>query len=280
MLAMTRRAAGVEAGDDDAAGLTQAQGHGHALVHVVGGQAQPQGRHTALAHKVIHDAAGLVDRDGEADALAAGVDSGIDAHQTAFEVEQGTAAVAGVDGGVGLDQVGEHAALAADGAAQGRDHARGDGVVEAEGVADGDDGLAGHEVGGIAQGHGGQVMGALDLQHGQVEVRLRALDHGGELAAVLQMDHDLVATGDDVGVGQHQAALAVHNDAGAEAHAFLSAGPWPGRRAPPGSCAGWNPARARRQGPWPYRAGPDRPGCLRRGAGRGTGKTTDAWSTP
>jgi len=67
-------------------------------------------------------------------------------------------------------------------------------------------------------------MGALDLQHGQVEVRLRALDHGGELAAVLQMDHDLVATGDDVGVGQHQAAFAVHDDAGAEAHAFLPAG--------------------------------------------------------
>ena len=149
---------------------------------------------------------------------------GIDAYQTAFEVEQGATAVAGVDGGVGLDQVGEHAALAADGAAQGRDHARGDGVVEAEGVADGDDGLAGHEVGGIAQGHGGQVMGALDLQHGQVEVRFRALDHGGELAAVLQVDHDLVATGDDVGVGQHQAALAVHDDAGAEAHAFLPAG--------------------------------------------------------
>ena len=38
-----------------------------------------------------------------ADALAAGVDSGIDAHQTAFEVEQGATAVAGVDGGVGLD---------------------------------------------------------------------------------------------------------------------------------------------------------------------------------
>ena len=154
------------------------------------------------------------------------MDSGIDAYQTAFEVEQGATAVAGVDGGVGLDQVGEHAALAADGAAQGRDHARGDGVVEAEGVADGDDGLAGHEVGGIAQGHGGQVMGALDLQHGQVEVRLRALDHGGELAAVLQMDHDLVATGDDVGVGQHQAAFAVHDDAGAEAHHELD-----GRRA-------------------------------------------------
>ena len=51
---------------------------------------------------------GEVDRDGEADAdvaAAAAEDRGIDADHLAAEVEQRTAGVARIDGGVGLDEV-------------------------------------------------------------------------------------------------------------------------------------------------------------------------------
>ena len=130
---------------------------------------------------------------------------------------------------VGLDQIREHAAVVADGAAQGRNHARGHRMVEAEGVADGDDGFAGHDVGGVAQTHGGKVARAFDFQHGNVEIRFRAFDRGGKFAPVQQMDHDFVAARDDVGVGQHQTLWAVHNDAGPQADALLPSGPRAGK---------------------------------------------------
>ena len=100
-------------------------------------------------------------------------------------------------------------------------------MVEAEGIADGNDRLAGHDVGGVAQTHGGQIMRVLDFQHRDVEIRFRALDRGGEFTPVQQVNHDFVAAGNDVGVGQHQALAAVHNDAGPQADAF----PLPGLRA-------------------------------------------------
>src|SRR3546814_20233312 len=49
-----------------------------------------------------------VDRDGEADAdiaAAAAQDRRIDADQLALRVDQGAAGIAGIDGGVGLDEV-------------------------------------------------------------------------------------------------------------------------------------------------------------------------------
>ncbi len=100
-------------------------------------------------------------------------------------------------------------------------------MIEAEGVADGDDGFAGHDIGGVAQAHGGKVARAFDFQHGNVEIRLRALDRGGKFASVQQMHHHFVAARDNMGVGQHQTLLAVHNDAGPQADALLPSGPRP-----------------------------------------------------
>ena len=56
-------------------------------------------------HQVGNHFAGVVDRDREADFLHAGADRHIDADDLAVDVDQRSAAVAGVDGGVGLDQV-------------------------------------------------------------------------------------------------------------------------------------------------------------------------------
>ena len=91
----------------------------------------------------------VVDRDREAQALGAGRDGGVDADDGAARVEQRAAAVAGVDGGVGLDQVLERRGAAGllvldgDGAAEAGHDAPGDGLgVGAERAADGDGGLA------------------------------------------------------------------------------------------------------------------------------------------
>ena len=68
-------------------------------------------------------------------ALARGDDGRVDADHLAVEVDERTAGVAGVDGGVCLDEV--VVGSGPDDPALGRDDARRDRVGQAEGVADG-----------------------------------------------------------------------------------------------------------------------------------------------
>ncbi len=111
--------------------------------------------------------------DGEARACegaAAGDDEGVDADQFAMRVDQRAAGVAGVDGGVGLDEVAGLAAVFGVGVGpiKRADDAAGDGELEvAEGAAEGKHGLAGMQLGGVAPGDAGQV-GGVDLDDGQV----------------------------------------------------------------------------------------------------------------
>ncbi len=65
-----------------------------------------------------------------------------------------------------------------------------------------------------AIGDGGQVLG-VDLDDGDVALRVAADDFGGELAAVLQGDLHLVGAVHDVVVGEDVAVLG-DDDAGAE----------------------------------------------------------------
>lgn len=74
-------------------------------VQVLGHEPQPERGHAALAHEIGHDPAGLVDGNGKADALGAGVHCGVDADDAALECSTAAAAVAGINGRVGLDQV-------------------------------------------------------------------------------------------------------------------------------------------------------------------------------
>ena len=80
--------------------------------------------------------------DGEAQAFAASAlrkDESVDAHHRAVHIDQRTAAIAGVDRGIGLN-VGKRLVrigLARDGA----DYAHGDGILQALGAANGEDEL-------------------------------------------------------------------------------------------------------------------------------------------
>ena len=67
--------------------------------------AEPRAGQRLAGRRLGEQRAGDVDRDGEADALAAAGDGGVDADDLAARVEQRAAAVAGVDRGVGLDEV-------------------------------------------------------------------------------------------------------------------------------------------------------------------------------
>ena len=96
-------------------------------------------------------------------------DGGVDGDDLAIGVEQRPAGVAGVDGGVGLDEVGEVGfAVGLHVAANGGHDAGADAVAIAHGVADGDDGLADHEVAAIAELDDGEGLVAGDLEDREV----------------------------------------------------------------------------------------------------------------
>ena len=107
---------------------------------------------------------GPVARDGEADAGRRAADLRIgglerrDADDLAAEVDEGAAAVAGVDRGAGLDGVGQGVAGGlADLAAEGADDALGHARLEPERIAHGQDEVADRELGGVAEGRRGQA---------------------------------------------------------------------------------------------------------------------------
>ena len=120
-------------------------------------------------------------------------DRGVDADDPAAAVDERAAAVAGVQGGVGLDDVVHQVAGdAAQRPAQGADDAGGDGRFEAERAADGDDELADAQLRRVAERGVGQAR-RLGLDDGEVGPRVGADDAAGQLLAVAEADADALA---------------------------------------------------------------------------------------
>src|SRR3954447_25615869 len=104
-----------------------------------------------------------VDRDGEADADVAAapgrLDLRIDPDHAPIGSDERSARVAGVDRGVGLDDVVDREAVGSlDLALKRRDDSGGHGAVEPEWVADGDHRVSDLELGGIAEGEWMQLI--------------------------------------------------------------------------------------------------------------------------
>src|SRR5690606_9757639 len=95
-------------GNDHAFLDVDPEGVGQGRGEVLHRDAQHAAPHFAILDELIHHLARHVGRNGEADAdVAAGrsEDGGVDADQLPAEVDQRAARVAGVDGGIGLDEV-------------------------------------------------------------------------------------------------------------------------------------------------------------------------------
>ncbi len=177
---------------------------------------------TVLAQAVIdeiHDAGG----DGEAQSFAAAAlrkDESVDAENRSIHIDQRSAAVAGVDGSIGLD-VGERLVgigLASDGA----NHPHGDRVLQALGTADGEDELthAGTQL--REQGQRGKIL-LIDLEQGEISLFVGADQAGFEDAASPSRHRaagvggqrqgyaDALRAFNDVGVG-HDVAVGIDDD--------------------------------------------------------------------
>ena len=123
-----------DGGDERALRFFHAEGFGERLVESLDAHAEPAAHDFAFVFQLVGDVFRHVDRDGEGEAVkgaAAAVNLRVDGDDFAFAVKERAAGVAGVDGGVGLDEGDVVAAwqVARDGA----DDALGRGVAKAEG---------------------------------------------------------------------------------------------------------------------------------------------------
>ena len=178
--------------------------------------AEPAAAQLAELPELIDHAGHRLRRHRKADADRAARrrdDQRVDADHLAVEVEQRTAGIAAVDGGVGLDVT--VIGTGVDVAVARRDDARRDRAAEAERIADRDHPFAEPQLVGIAELHRDQRLGRLEFQHRKIGLLVDADQLGLELGAVVHDDADLVGIGDDVIVG-HDDAGGVDDEAGAE----------------------------------------------------------------
>ncbi len=142
-------------------------------VDVVGAEVGAGG--IAAGDEVFEHAFHAGDRNSETDAVGVGAGRGVDADDFASSVDERAAGVASVDGGVGLNHVGQvfvrgHvAAVGGQRAAGAGDDAGSDSVlVLAEGVADSDDLLAGVDGLRVAEGDGWKVFSVFNFEESDV----------------------------------------------------------------------------------------------------------------
>ncbi len=220
------RAGGCDIRHQGAARALEAETVGNLRRHLLqlGAEPRPFDRGAAAlggGHHHAHHIGG----DGKADALrAAGarIDRGVDADQPAVEVDQRAAGIAGIDGGVGLDE--ELIIADADlGARQRRDDAVRHGLADAERIADRQHHVADLQVVGIGEvEHREFFVDALQAQDGEIAVLVLEHDLGVELALVGQRDLHFAGALDHVVIGDDEARR-IDDDAGAErAHHLLA----------------------------------------------------------
>ncbi len=168
-----------------------------------------------------------LDRDGEADALVAAalaLDLGVDPDHLAGAVDQGAARVAGIDRGVGLDDVADREAVGClDLALERRDDATRHRPVECERVTDRDDRVAHLHLRGVAQRQRVHSLGVVDLEQGDVTGWIGPDDLGLLRVAVSELDVHTLRALDDVGVGE-DVALVVDQEARTGGGALLLLG--------------------------------------------------------
>ena len=107
-----------------------------------------------------------------------------------MDVQQGAAAVAGIDGRIGLDEIVVYRIIGSDAPVQRADNTGGDRMRKPERVTDGDDGFADHEIFGISHFNRRQIFLVSDFQYSQVRIRVYTHDLGLKLPFILQRNRD------------------------------------------------------------------------------------------
>src|SRR5208283_3444237 len=168
------------------------------------------------ADQLVVNLSDRVRRHGEANArigTGLGQNGGVDSDDFAGHVDERAAGIAGVDGGIGLNE-GLELALGNDVAAFGGDDAGGDGFLQAERTADSQHPIANLHAIGVAEFGGGQGVIHLNLNDGEIGFLIHADDFGvvagGTGRFILQLHANAIGLFDHVTV-RHDVALGVDN---------------------------------------------------------------------
>jgi len=176
-------------------------------------QSDPPSFHLAELDELRHYGTGHVARNREPDPYAGAArpdDRRVDADQLAAQIDQRTAGVAGIDRGIGLNEI----FIAFDvetRAAERADDPRSHRLTEPEWIADRHHVVAHPQCIRIAQCQGLQVL-ALDFQQSDVGGRIASYQLALQPAPVLERDRDLLRVLDHVMIGEHVAAACVDDD--------------------------------------------------------------------
>ncbi len=177
----------------DAHGMGEAQALGDLRGDGLAGGAEPGAHDRATGAGALQDRPHHGGGNGEADADGAAApreDRGVDAHELAVEIHQGAAGIAGVDGGVGLDE-GAEVADADGGAGEAGDDAAGHGLADAEGIADRQHEVADLKAVAVAHLEGRHALAVgVDLEDREVGALVGAQELRLELLAVGENDGD------------------------------------------------------------------------------------------
>ena len=197
------RRAGDDVVDEHSLAILDAELRGHLAREGADLDAEVATLDAPLGDELSADPLGEVDRDCEADPLVAAVVGGdrrVDPHHLTGEVDQRSAGVARVDGGIGLEELGPlHAAEFAPLAA---DDPRADGRLQLEGIADGDHPIADLHLVGVAKLRHREVLGVAEADDGQVTGWIGLDLDGLVLPSVGEFHGDRVGPFDDVVVGE------------------------------------------------------------------------------
>ena len=211
-----------DAGHQGTGGMFHAKGLGRVFIHVLDGHADPAAADLFAALDLFHDAGRHVAGDGKADPLPAGDDGRIDADDLTLHVQQRTPAVAGVDGGIRLQEVVKRTGM--DITVLGRKDTGRDRVVQSKRIADGQQPLPYQQGVGIAELEERQILFGIDLEQGKVGVFVRSHDRGrqrgGLAVAFVQCHLDAVAVSHHMVVG-HDVAVGRDDETGTTRHLFL-----------------------------------------------------------
>ena len=191
-----RRAVRVDFIHQHAQAVDNAQFLRHVLRDVDHRKPRPSTSRSAILYQFVRNAPNPFDGYGETHALRAaafGEDERVDADDLAEGVDQGTSAVARIDGRVGLDHVPVDrpgSLLPAEVSSKGADHPDSHGRLgvldgQAQRIADGNGPLAGHDVVRPAQRRHGEVF-AFHVEHGQIRHDVHADQGAGQAASVGQ----------------------------------------------------------------------------------------------
>ena len=211
---------------------------------IVVGEPERAAADVAEFEHLVDQRARHVDRNGKAHAgivLADGDEGGVDADEIAAQVHQGPAGIAGIDGGIGLDEI----LIRPDphiGPVQAADDPGGHGLADRLRIADGEHEIPDLEAIGITEREFRQAIRA-HLDDGHVGLGIGTDATRRQRAAVGELHRDLVGMVDDMTVGDDEPAARVEHHAGAEGVNFV---PSRERRMPlPACCASCRAPRRR-----------------------------------